>query len=119
MSIKYANTLLVDGGAMTADITSDYLDIRFNYGVALQAVWSGTSPVGNLIVQGTCRDISQDPAGTSLNWTNLGGTTIAVSGNSGSILYNLEGLFFTAVRVFYDFTSGTGSLDVTANIKGV
>lgn len=120
MSIKYANRQIVTAGDLSADITSLYVPIEYNFGVGMQAVWTGTSPVGVLKIQGTCDDTDAGRADAAdLNWTDLSGTNYALSGNAGSFIYQLNDLTLSAVRLFYDFTSGTGTLNVVSVTKGV
>ena len=74
------NVALIDAESMGADITSESYDISEAIGYSVQAVWSaGSSPVGSFIIQG-----SND--GT--NFTDI--VASAVSGNSGSLMFNVE-----------------------------
>lgn len=101
------NDLYVAAGDMSADITqSPSTFVGEVEHVAVHAVWTGTSPVGNLIVQG-----SND----NTNFTQI--STDAVSGNSGSIMKNMPSVGYVFLRVFYDVTSGTGTLNVRISGK--
>lgn len=90
-------------GVMSADITSGSLDVSWFTRVSVQVLWSaGSSPVGNVYVQGSNDDS---------NFENITGANFALSGNSGSQLIELDDCAFAYVRVFYDRTSGDGTMD--------
>lgn len=77
--------------------------------VCLQAIWSGTSPVGTLQLQGSVN---------GANWFNVG-STVAVSGNTGSAQVTDANAGYNFARVLYTKTSGTGTLSGFAQAKGV
>lgn len=118
-------TPVITNASMAADITSlPTLLPQLTYG-SYEVSWSGTSPVGTVSLQGS-DSYSLNPDGTTNNagiWTTLevqlnGAvvTTIPVSGNTGSILIEFKtGL--NAVRVFYDFASGVGTMNALINAK--
>lgn len=75
--------------------------------------WTGTSPVGTIVVQSRMDESS--------NWVDVDmGTSISVSGNTGShvLLFNEKPA--PQIRLQYVRTSGTGSLTATlsANVTG-
>ena len=107
--MKEKNILAIDAGDMSEDIESEIIDVSQIYAAAVQSVWSG-SPVGNIIVQGSCDEDSPT------NWSAI--DTQAAGGGAGSDLVNLDGIGYRWLRVFYDDTSGTGSLTTRVNIKG-
>lgn len=96
---------LFDAVVMTEDRTSTAINVNEIVTLAVQATWTGTSPVGSLVLQA-----SND--GTTYVDVN----SQSVSGNSGSIMWNVERPGWGFVRLFFDWTSGTGSL--SANING-
>lgn len=69
---------------------------------SVQSVWTGTSPIGNLLTQA-----SND----NINWTTI--DTLALTGNSGTYIYNSPLAGYAYVQITYTFTSGTGSLTST------
>lgn len=100
---------LASAQSMGADVTSSARDISEANIVAIQGVWSsGTSPVGNMIVQGSID-------GTTYSDID----TLAVSGNSGSNLFNVVDPGYRYIRLFYDRTSGTATLNVRISAKRV
>ncbi len=96
------------GHSMTADVHSAPLNMKdFVYWSALIS-WTG-SPVGNVSIQGSVDNV---------NWVDITGTVTACGGSSGSVTFDNQaptGLPY--LRVFYDFTSGSGSLTGTVFIK--
>lgn len=98
-------------GSMGADITSNYADVGWFAWLAIQIVWSaGSSPLGTVYVQG-----SND--GT--NFENITGLSFSLSGDSGSHMFEDPDAGYRYVRVFYDRTSGDGTLDsIKLSAKG-
>lgn len=94
--------------------------------VSYTHVWTGTSPVGTVGVQ-VSNDFSITPTGQILNagtWTTYSFlsagsyvTTVAVTGNAGSVAIELPQIAFYAVRAIYTFSSGTGTLNSYINGK--
>ena len=92
------------------------------YGVS----WTGTSPVGTLAVQ-VSNDYSLNAEGAVSNagtWATLpfsvAGTivtSLAVTGNTGSIYIDIDTISAYAIRLVYTATSGTGTLSATFNGK--
>lgn len=118
--------LVITAGAMAADITSlPTLLPQLTKG-SYEVTWTGGStPIGLLSLEGS-DSYSLNPDGSVRNagtWTTMPVTvngvvtsTIAVSGNSGSILIDwTTGL--NAIRVFYDATSGSGTMTALINAK--
>jgi hypothetical protein len=111
--MKIKNFKLVSSGAMASDITSTEIDLDQIYGLSIQAVYTG-SPVGNLIVQVT--NYTGEVEGTA-TWSTFGTpTTINAAGNTA---LNLPDIMFKRARIFWDVTSGSGSLDVFIMLKSV
>jgi hypothetical protein len=103
----YSSAALLTSSTMTANITSNPVALTGRLGCSFQPVWTG-SPVGTVKVQ-----VSVD--GT--NYSDYEGSSVAVNG-AGSTVFNVTNAFFLFARVVYTFTSGTGSLSMTASAKG-
>lgn len=91
---------IVDGD-MSDDIEGVESNIE-NYDVlGFEVSWSGTSPEGEVFVQFKIKNL----------WFNLDMDTMAVSGNSGNfaILVKKDSQW-EAVRLFYESTSGDGTM---------
>jgi hypothetical protein len=107
-----APTLIIDEQlfqniAMTADRTSSSKEVSEVGGFAVHFVWSG-SPVGNLILQG-----SND----NVNFVAV--QTQAVGGSAGQWLINIERQHYKYARLFYEFTSGSGTLNARMTAKNI
>ena len=113
---------LVEDVAMTATITSAALSLRHVDKAALQCSWPATgTPIGTLTLQGSCdpgHDGQQKPV--PANWSTIDGTSVAVTGAAGDMLYNIQNPGYKWLRLVYTRTSGgTGAvLNVYANVKG-
>lgn len=99
---------MVDAGDMSSDVTSEVVNVEYMDNVGIQAVYSG-SPVGDLKIE-----VSQDET----NWDELTSVTVNISA-AGSSTINLNQVPFAYIRVFYDSTSGSGSLTVTLTAKEI
>jgi hypothetical protein len=103
------NTTLMSAGDMSqATLTSGVLDISSMFACCIQAQWTG-APVGVLKLQ-----VSND----GILWEDLSGAFTNISG-AGHTTYNVVDMGYPKIRALYTKTSGTGSLSMTANAKGV
>lgn len=104
------NNQIVTDGSMGADVTSSTQEIMGARSISVQCVWSaGSTPVGFTILQGSLDNI---------NFTDLDSSSLGVSGNTGSNFYNVDLPAYPYIRVFYDRTSGSGTLNVKISAKG-
>lgn len=108
---------LISSGDMSASINgTGVITERFNM-TSFQAVWSGTSPVGTIKIQFSNDNVAS--ADDVTNWTDVSNSTQNVSGNTGSLGWNIWAHSYRFLRPVWTFTSGTGSLDVSCQSKGV
>jgi len=107
MGFKINEKKIIDDAAMTTDIISEVIDARPIYALGLYAKW-GAGATGSMKFQGSANGV---------DWFDLQ-TATAISGNAGEVTLALDGTPWLYVRAFYDFTSGTGALDVWLNSKG-
>lgn len=106
-----------DNVDISANRTSAATQVEFVDNLGLLVNWSGTSPVGQLIVE-TSND--WDDKRATGTWTALDfGSTISISGNSGSHTIYINQVPFPWIRVRYARTSGIGSLTVILSTKEV
>ncbi len=103
---------------MTGNQTSAVSTVAFMDNIGILAVWSGTSPVGTIAIDGSA-DPLVGAGGTAYaptNWSQIttSPSPISVSGNSGTANVTINQFPFNWIRVRYVFTSGTGTL--TANL---
>ncbi len=118
---------VITNGDMAADITSLATILQSITGVTYAVTWTGTSPVGTLAVEGS-NDYSLNQDGSVHNsgtWIPLyvsinGGVpaaSIAISGNTGEGLIEIERTNVYALRLFYDAGSGVGTINAVINGK--
>lgn len=103
---------MVDAGSMAATITSSEVNVINLDKASIYVDWSGTAPVGVLVVQARNADNG--------DWFDLDfGTPIAISGSTGSHVLLFNELPHNSIRLVYTATSGTGSLDAVLAAKQV
>lgn len=106
-------------GNMSADITSSVTNIEHLDNVAIQLHWTGT-PTGDFKVQVSV-DYEQDSLGNvkvAGNWVDVTLSPAPVAaGIAGDIFIDLNQLAAPWIRVFYDRTGGTGTLDSFISAK--
>ena len=102
---------VIVAGDMSGDVTqATPTNIQYADNVSVQLNFTGT-PTGTFEIQG-----SLDQS----NWVPLVFSTSPVaSGASGQILLDMNQLSFPYIRVFYDRTSGSGTLDAYISWKEV
>jgi hypothetical protein len=97
-----ANTAAAQSSAMTADVYSKPVDVSTYGRYGFHFIWAdGATPVGNLYLQ-----FSYD--GTT--WIDSGVAALAVSGDTGSHVWEREAYGETYARVFFDFSSGDATV---------
>lgn len=99
---RFFEQQIVKSGDMSADVYSDSFLVGMADAMSVQLNWSGASPVGDLKVQ-----VSNDGS----TWVDSD-AVVAVAVNTDSYLFNFEEPAWKYLRIFYDRTSGTGTLDV-------
>jgi hypothetical protein len=112
----------VNGNSMSGNIISSptllYLMSKCSYAF----VWTGTSPVGAISIQGS-NDFTLNNAlnpynpGTwntlTFNYNGSPVTSVPVTGNTGNGIIDLTATGIWAVRCVYTATSGSGALTAT------
>lgn len=113
------DVVLFDAETMGADITSAEIDVnRMDYG-CINISWDNTGvPIGVFRIEVTNQD------GASANWQELSfGEDIVVPSvapdelDQATVVFNL--LPFKKLRLFYDRTSGTGTMSAVLSEKSV
>lgn len=102
------NNRIIEDGDMSGNITSDSIGMNTVVNYSVQAIWSGTAPVGTLDIQA-----SNDGA----TFTSILDTPLAVSGNTGDLLVNVEKHAYSKIQIVYTASSGVGTLNVYVNAK--
>ena len=114
--MRSAGIQVVSAGAMTGTITSLPVLADQDCLVSFQAVYTG-SPVGSLSIQ-CSNDQGLDNAGTGVvNWSSYPSSTHAVAA-AGDFPWEIPNTAFRWFRLVYTFTSGTGTLNARAYVKG-
>lgn len=102
-----SKTTVIDAEAMASNISSDILQVGEMGCYCVQAVWSaGASPVGSLSLQA-----SND----GITFTEV--SSGSVSGNSGSLMFNVERHAYEFIQLVYTATSGDATMTATVNGK--
>lgn len=108
---------LIADGVMGADITSVPQSMQRQDNCGFQLIWTGT-PTGVFVIQ-----VSLDyQSGTNLGtWSSLTLDPVptAPSGSAGNTYIALADVASPWIRVFYDFTSGAGTLQCWFAAKGI
>lgn len=108
--VKYFK--MFDATNIASNQTSQVTNVINMDKASIQVEWTGSSPVGNIVVEARNGEISA--------WYALDfGTAISVSGASGTHQIVLNEMPFTDLRLRYVSTSGTGSLSATITLKQV
>jgi uncharacterized membrane protein len=102
---------IISSGDMTTTLKSIAIDLNRSdtRSYSVQFVFTGTSPVGTVYVQG-----SNDGGVT---YTQVTDSILPVSGNSGSCLINVEMPAYQLVQAVYVPVSGTGTMNCYINGK--
>jgi hypothetical protein len=107
---------VITNGDMSGNITSDAVDLMFLDNVDLIHSWTGTSPVGELVIEVTNNDINNQNA--LVEWVQLNfGNTITISANDGEDLIVIRGVPGRFLRAKYLRTSGSGTLQLTLSAR--
>ncbi len=91
----------------SADVIGQAVSLDTALGFALQAVWPG-GIVGTLKLQG-----SNDGS----VFSDVPNSTQAVA-SANSFLWNVDGAYYSFVRLYFTYNSGSGVITSNANTKG-
>lgn len=103
--------------SMVGNITSPVTTISWLDNVAVQLIWTG-APVGTFSVQGSLdyNAVTSNPG----TWVSLVLNPVpTAAGSADSALVDMNQLSFPYIRVVYNFTSGTGTLNAYIAAKEV
>lgn len=113
-----ALTISSNGDLSQATLDSSLIHLDQNYGFSIQCIFTGT-PTGTLKIQGS-NDVGYDSNGGGVvNWSDIAGATIALTGAAGSGMFNLDATYYKWARLFYTRVAGSGTLTARLNSKGV
>lgn len=103
---------IIESGDMSADITSSVLVLQWMDNAGLQIEWASTDAIGTIEVQASVNGVTFYALTFSTALTQP-------NSNNGGYLVNLNQFPFRYFRVFYDRTSGSGTLNVWATVKEI
>ena len=113
MLLRKYNSAISSAQDMTASFNSSDTVLPFVVGYSIQAVITGT-PVGTLKLQAS----NDDTASTPTNWSDVGGSTVAVNG-AGSVMWDYNNPNYNHVRMVYTATSSSGTLNARICYKNM
>ena len=103
--MKSVTDTIINAADVANNIESEWVDMRFNYGYAIQATFTG-SPSGSVVVEGS----NDKSALTQISTTTITGTN--------TIGLNQDAVFWPWIRV-KKAAGGVGTLSVSLTLKGV
>lgn len=111
---------MLDGVTISANKTSERTMIESMDKAGILIEWSaGTSPVGTITVE-TSNSTDDEFTKSAESWREIDfGATINISGASGTHQVVFTELPFRALRVKYNYTSGTATLTTTIHSNTV
>lgn len=111
---------VITNGDMSGNITSSVTVIQNSSMLSYDISWAGTAPVGTMSVQ-VSNTYTQNADGTVANpgnWTTLTlSAPTPVTGATGNGFIDVDATGAYAIRLVYNFTSGTGRLNATITGK--
>lgn len=114
--MRFVNVQIVSAGNMGSDVLSTGIYMEQYSDASIQAVWTGT-PAGNLTIQVSNDEGVPYDASTVVNWTTYPNSTQAAGGAAGSYFWNIPDLAARWIRLHYDASSSTGTLNAMFNAK--
>lgn len=120
--MESANIILLPVTAITnADIVSRAQQIDFMSGYSVQAIWTGAAIVATVKLQAS---LDYNPGGVASSqpinagtWDDIVGSTQTVNG-PGSWMYNVWPAMYPYFRIYFTYSSGTGTVFALTRIKG-
>jgi hypothetical protein len=110
-----ANGALVSG-SMAADITGPATDVQYLDNIGIQIKWTSSDAIGSIEIQGSN---NYNPRLLTGDFEALTFSPVLdqPASNNGGYLVDLNQFPFKYIRVFYDRTSGTGTLEAWLTAK--
>lgn len=112
---------VVTSGDMSSSITSTPVEVKYQDNIGVQLHWTGT-PTGSFafeVSMNYSKDINGNVVNTG-NWVVLPvSPSISAAGSADDAYVDLNQISARYVRVVYTAASGSGTLDVFVNAKGV
>lgn len=102
--MKQKSDTIINAGDVSGALTSEVIDLRYNYGFATVTTLTG-APSGDVVVQGSIDQTT---------WVTIDSQTI--SGTTTQFV-NKDAIYYPYVRVF-KASGGTGTMTTKISIKG-
>lgn len=118
--MRVTNEVIFSNGNMSGSLTSVAYPISSVVGWAAQFVYTG-SPNGTLKVQISCdadAPLNSTTASRPTNWSDLGGSSVTIAA-AGDNAYNVDLSYYNWIRFVYTASSGSGTINGRANLKGI
>ena len=112
--MKFVNEKITSGQSLGANYSTQAILLDQIFGFSFQAILTGF-PDGVIKLQGSNDDVRD--GSDVINWTDIGNSSSIITAAS-DVLWNVENCFYKWVRVTWEFSSGSGSLNVTYCGKG-
>lgn len=104
---------------LVSDVDTTPINIQYLDNVSVQLIFTG-SPVGTFKIYGSLTYSTNPLTGVQSNAGTFTDTGIqAAVSAAGTVLFNLAGLAYPWIKVYYSSTSGTGSVDGYISAKAV
>lgn len=107
----FKQSKIITDGNLAGSIESSVVDITMFNGYSITAVFTG-APVGTLKLQ-----CSNDENSSGTNYEDVPNSSQAVSA-AGSHTWNVSDAQYGFVKVVYTRSSGTGTMNAKATLKG-
>jgi hypothetical protein len=106
-----------DSVSLGASSKSTAINLKDLKGYSIQAVITGaTSPVGQIYLEASNDPTASENPSQVVNWSLLSETVIDiedVTGTAADVFWNISNAHYKWVRLGYDSTSGSGTLNAT------
>lgn len=114
MAVLTLHQTIFNNTSLAASTTSTPMKLKVAVGYSVQLAITG-SAVGSIKIQAS-NDSDEDGTGIT-HWSDIAYSALPVNGE-GVIFYNVADAMYLWARVVYTRTSGTGTIDGIAVLKG-
>jgi len=102
---------------ISANLTTEITNVENSDNIGIQLIWNGAAPSGEVFIEVSNDYEKNINPGT---WTELDfGVPILITGNSGNHIININLVPFSDLRLRYESTSGTGTMNAVLTMKTV
>lgn len=120
--MRQPNDPIMTNVSLAADAVSLPIPMEQEYMTSVQAVWTG-APVGDFTIETSCDLGVVNPATGAItglnNWSTYTGSSLAAGGGAGDFTWRINSVPDRWVRLKYTSSSGSGTVNVRFQAKGV